>query len=357
MKWSLAFFILFFTTSVSDAQVEHDTLKKVSFAAIPIVDYDKTFGLSGGAMVQAFYKFNPNDTISPSSSTGIFGIYSTNNTFFTAVFQRMYLNEDKWRVMIASGLGNINFQYWQDLPLSEGTFIGFNTKATFALLRVERKVFDQIYFGVNGIYSKAKTGYELPDWIPDSLKSEEVNMHNIGYQINYDKREHQLNPYGGYNIEFKHSIYAKWLNSSYDFNKFEVTYNHYYKIKNERNILATRFKADISTGDVPFQGQNVVGQDDIRGYTSGKYRDNQVYAVQAEYRWRFYKRFGMVGFFGLATAIKDLSSIGESELLPGGGMGIRFLMLPKERVNIGMDAALGKDDWGLYFRIGESFGR
>ncbi len=33
------------------------------------------------------------------------------------------------------------------------------------------------------------------------------------------------------------------------------------------------------------------------------------------------------------------------------------LMIPKERINVGVDVALGKDDWGLYFRIGEEFGR
>ena len=52
----------------------------------------------------------------------------------------------------------------------------------------------------------------------------------------------------------------------------------------------------MSIGDVPFQGQNVVGQDDIRGYSSGKYRDNQAYVIQAEYRWRFYKKFEWWGF-------------------------------------------------------------
>lgn len=59
----------------------------------------------------------------------------------------------------------------------------------------------------------------------------------------------------------------------------------------------------------------------------------------------------MVGFFGIATAIENLGDLGKSELLPGGGMGIGFLLLPKERVNIGMDAAFRKNDWGLYFRI------
>ena len=41
----------------------------------------------------------------------------------------------------------------------------------------------------------------------------------------------------------------------------------------------------------------------------------------------------------------------------GGGIGFRYLMLPDERINIVLDLAFGKEDWGLYFRIGEAFGR
>jgi hypothetical protein len=210
---------------------------------------------------------------------------------------------------------------------------------------------------VEGIYSEAETDFDLPDFFPDELKNQRINLSNIGYLLNFDKREHQRNPYGGYNIEFKNNFYRSWIGSGADFESYKITYNHYYKIKNEKNILATRVYSAIAVGDVPFQGENVVGRDDIRGYSNGKHRDNQVYAVQAEYRWRFYKKFGMVGFVGVASAVENLPDIFDEELLPGAGVGIRYLMIPKERINIGIDVAKGKDDWGLYFRIGESFGR
>ncbi len=32
-------------------------------------------------------------------------------------------------------------------------------------------------------------------------------------------------------------------------------------------------------------------------------------------------------------------------------------MIPSSTSSIGMDVAVGKDDWGLYFRIGEAFTR
>jgi hemolysin activation/secretion protein len=339
------------------AQELNDTTKNRSLAAIPILNYSNTLGAGIGLMGQMFYKVNKNDTISPSSSTGIVGIYYTNNSYLGMAFQRLYLKEDRWRLMLAAGLGNFNYQYWQEIGQNYGTFIDFSTGAPFAMARIERQVYNRLYFGVEGTYSEAETDFDLPDFFPDELKNQRINLSNVGYLFNFDKREHQSNPYGGYNFEFKNNFYRSWIGSGADFESFKITYNHYYKIKNERNILATRVKATIATGDVPFQGQSVVGQDDIRGYSNGRYRGDQVYAMQAEYRWRFYKKFGMVGFAGVASAVENLNDIFDEELLPGSGVGIRYMMLPKERINIGIDVAKGKDDWGLYFRIGESFGR
>ena len=358
MRRVLILLLLFlFQVIATWGQDGQDSSKRIGVAVVPIIDYNTTFSLSLGAVGQAFYKLNPDDTISPSSSTGIFGIYTLNSTYFLGAFQKIHMAEDRWRILLAGGLGSVNFQYWQELPIEGGSFIGFNTEAKFAAARVERKVFDMLYAGASLVYASTLTAYELPEWVPDSLRSEEITMHNFGYQLNYDRRDHQYNPHGGYHVIFKHSIFPERLNGGSTFHSFAIIYNHYFRIPDERHILATRFRADISAGEVPFQGQHVVGQDDIRGYTSGKYRDNQVYALQAEYRWRFSKRFGAVGFFGMATATENLESLAENKLLPGGGIGIRYLMLSEERINIGLDLAFGKEDWGLYFRIGEAFGR
>jgi len=337
--------------------MEQDSTKRIKFAAIPMINYSNTLGAEIGLIGQMYYKANKNDTISPSSSTGIIGMYFTNNSYFGMVFQRFYLKEDRWRVMLAAGFGNFNYQYWQDLPIGGGDFVDFGTGANFLMARVEHKVIGKLYVGVNGALSIAETDFDIPDFFPDSLRFDKRNMNNIGYLLNYDMREHQVNPYNGYNIEFKNNFYRDWIGSDNNFQKFELTYNHYYKIKNKRNILATRVKATIATGDVPFQGQSVVGQDDIRGYSNGRYRANQVYAMQVEYRWRFYKKFGAVGFAGVASAVNNFKDIFNTELLPGVGVGFRYLMIEKERINVGIDVAKGKGDWGIYFRIGEAFGR
>jgi hypothetical protein len=64
----------------------------------------------------------------------------------------------------------------------------------------------------------------------------------------------------------------------------------------------------------------------------------------------------MVAFGGIATAVDSPSELSIQGLLPGAGVGLRYMAIPSEKIKIGIDIAKGIDDWGLYFRIGETFG-
>ena len=57
------------------------------------------------------------------------------------------------------------------------------------------------------------------------------------------------------------------------FTKVELTYNQYLNLNSERKVLLIRYFSKMSFGAVPFQGQNTIRADDIRGYSQGKYRD------------------------------------------------------------------------------------
>ena len=65
--------------------------KRRSIAAIPMINYNRTQGVIVGAMVSKYYKLNKKDTISPSSNTGITGMYTEQKSYaviglFTILF-------------------------------------------------------------------------------------------------------------------------------------------------------------------------------------------------------------------------------------------------------------------------------
>jgi hemolysin activation/secretion protein len=98
----------------------------------------------------------------------------------------------------------------------------------------------------------------------------------------------------------------------------------------------------------------------LRGYPTGKYRAENMVALQAEYRWNFYGRLGAVAFAGIGTIWggqnQQTKEIFEKELLPGVGAGLRFMLSEERKINARLDYAWGVDgNEGIYLNIMESF--
>jgi outer membrane protein assembly factor BamA len=355
----LLFLLLFASGFVNGQDSTAQKKQKSSIAAMPMINYNRTQGIIVGALVSKYYKLNKKDTISPSSNTGFFGMYTGKKSYMAMGFSRFYFAKDKWRVTAAVGTMDINFQFYlEDPAVSTGNFYDYSSKANLFVLQVQRNLFKRLYFGPTASFIKSTTTFGFPDVSGhDSVSKSTLN--NIGYIVTNDTRDHVQNPTRGMFLNFKNQFYRSWAGSDFEFERYLITYNQFFKLnkKDEKKVLALRATINVATGDVPFEGQTVVGSDDIRGYSQGQYRNDQVYTLQTEYRWNFYKRWGLVAFAGVASAVAKLSDIPDSELLPGVGAGIRFKLLPSEKINIGIDGAVGKGDYSITFRIGESFGR
>ncbi len=359
-KFTRILFVLLFAFSFLRGQDSTASKKtKSGIAAIPMLNYNRTQGVVLGAIVSNYFKVNKRDSISPSSNAGIAGIYTAQNSYALFLYSSLFFDEDRWRVRAAAGTLDINFQFYLEDPVtSTGNFSDYSTKANLVVVQLQRNIFKRIYFGPTASFIKSSVTFSFPGANgQDSIQKSHLN--SLGYILSNDTRDHVQYPTKGMFLNFKNQFYGSYIGSDYNFARYIVTYNQYFKIgKTETNqVLVARATLNIATGNVPFEGQTVVGGDDIRGYSQGKYRNDQVYTLQSEYRWNFYGKWGLVAFAGLATAVAHFSDISESQLLPGVGAGLRFRMLPSEKVNIGVDAGVGKGDYSLTFRIGESFGR
>jgi outer membrane protein assembly factor BamA len=322
---------------------------------MPMINYNRTQGIIVGAMTQVYYKVNKSDTISPASSTGIIGIYTAEKTWVVGINQQLFLKQDKWRMRMQLVKGNTNYQYFNgDADDNSGQFEDYSNDIVMITGQVQRKIWRRIYAGLYGEYNDTKTYFNAHN---DSL--DERNLSNVGYVISNDGRNDVQFPTKGIFVNFKNQFYREWTGSDNNFIRYQLNYNQFFDLlKDQRHILVARVNMEVATGNVPFQGQAIVGRDDLRGYSQGKYRGNQVYALQSEYRWMFNNsRFGMVGFAGVASAVETFSDIFKSDLLPGVGAGLRFKLIPSLKINIGVDAGFGKDDYSVTFRIGEAFAR
>ncbi len=322
---------------------------KAKFMPLPYVNYDRSMGFTVGAVPMLMFNPTEKDTISPSSIVGGVATYSTNKTWFLMGFGMFFLNEDRWRVTTAGGIGTVNFQFFLDHPL--GGWIPYQSEADFFMLKVERRIWKKLYGGLSYSFANVVTTTSgLPINVTDTLK-----IHIPGVNFFFDQRDNPHYPRKGYLSDFKYNFTPVFLGNETCTRKIELDHNHYFSTRSEKDVVAARFYAGLGIGDLAFNQQFIVGRKDIRGYTQGAFRGNYLLALQGEYRLNFHKRWGAVGFAGVGTVFEAINESDNGRILPGAGAGIRFRAFPETNFSVGIDAAVGVEDWGIYFQIGEAF--
>ena len=321
---------------------------KAKFLPIPYVNYDRSIGLQGGGLPLVMFNPVASDTISPSSIAGAFGMYTTNDTWFLSAFAKLYLDEDNWRVGGVWGTGNYNFQFYIDEPVSG--WIPYQTEVSIAAVQVQRRVFRRLYGGVSYAYVDFTTTVEqLPE-------PEQTTLNGLGLDLSVDHRSSVYYPRSGFVTKAKYFSYPSWLGNESESSKLQFDYNHFFSTRSQQDVVAGRAFVGAGLGDLSFNQQFIVGQQkDIRGYTQGEFRGNYLVALQGEYRWNFHPRMGAVGFAGVATVFEAINEEDDGKLLPGVGAGFRFTADTETHLNVGLDFAVGRGDWGIYFRLGEVF--
>jgi outer membrane protein assembly factor BamA len=330
--------------------------KPFKLAAFPYINYDRTQDLMYGAVAMGMFKFNNQDTVSPKSMVGVMGLGTTTKSWGSIGFASLYWKEDSWRALLAGGYFSFNFQfYWNPFP-QYGTFIRYNSGYSVMYGKLERRVTkpgirEKLFVGLHGMYAKANTTFDVLDSVVVAPKT---NLNAVGLLADFDSRDDVYYPEKGYLVEANWKWFASWLGNNNPFNNVELNVNNYKRI-HKRVIQASRFHGSFSLGNVPFEGQQILGQTDIRGYSLGKQRGDQLLAIQTESRVQVLRRLFLVAFVGVGTTTSSWSDFSFDNLWPGAGGGFRYRVMEKEKFNIGIDLAAGRGDWSMAFTLGESF--
>ncbi len=341
--------ILFLLCFHAHAQFDKH-IDKPKVAAVPIITYNKSYGGIFGAFGSLYFPLNKKDTLSPASSAGAGGIISTNKTWFGFGFGKLYFAKDLFRTVLAVGKGNQNFQYYNENYGVSGSFINYSTLMNFFYGEQLVRVYGKLYTGAAFTYFKVETSFEA------DVKSDTTAQvyKALGIPVTFDSRDHVQNPSSGWYANARFNRFDEAFGSATEYTKMDLDASHYFH-KVTGKVFAYKASLNTALGEVPFEAQTIVGGNVLRGYSKGEYRGDQVYSLQGEYRWSFHKKWGAVFFAGAAIPVNKNEAAAFNDLLPAGGAGIRFMMIPDIGINVGFDAAVGKGDYGLYFRIGEAF--
>lgn len=330
--------------------------KTPGYLIMPVPVSNPTFGTGLGALSLFNYKHNYEDTESPTSSTGLFGIYTNTESWMVGAFQRSYLAEDQYRVSAFVGYMNFNLKFFgigDDSQLANNP-VEYNVNGLVARPRFLTEILDsQWYIGGQWIYADLGTEFKggvigVP--LPPTESSEKLSA--LGAVSQYDSRDNIWAATRGSYFEISYDRYDDNWGSEADFSMVSTFYNKYFKLA-EPLVLGIRAKGDFSNGDVPFY---MLPSLDLRGFASTRYRDKNALSLQGEFRWQFKPRWSSVFFGGVGKVYDEWSNLTSANAIPTGGAGIRWMAAKKERINLSLDVAKGSGtDVVWYFRIGEAF--
>jgi outer membrane protein assembly factor BamA len=318
-----------------------------------------------GAMGMYFFKFDKEDKISPPSNVNVMGLYSTNKSYFIALMGKLFWSEDINRANFATGVGNVNNNFLYSINGDDVRLV-FTENRKFVTLEYSRKILGEFYLGV--LYLGTQTSYafnngtdEENDFAEDFFKENGITdnfVSSVGLNISYDTRDYVYYPSRGLMFSIRPKFNTEWLGSHNNYTDTDFEAAYFVPLSSDK-VLGFALGGGFATGDVPFDGyQNYGVRNNLRGYQAGKYKGKHMIAAQAEYRWRFYKRWGAVAFAGAGSVWgnDEEEEAFDRKLLPSAGLGMRFMVSREKRINLRLDYAFGIDgNQGLYFGVKEAF--
>ncbi|MCH7397451.1 BamA/TamA family outer membrane protein [Belliella sp. DSM 107340] len=353
----------FFKKYVNSLVNDTSDISKPQFLIYPTLAYAPETSWEIGLSSLYVYYANQ-DTTNRLSEINGFTFVTLENQYGLWFDHAMYSDQSNWFF-----LGRLRFQ---SFPLKYYG-IGMDSPSEYLALvdanqilikeRVLRKIKNDLFFGLEVDFQRlAGTDFRLaPDspTFPLPRGSEGSTNIGIGAGLVYDNRHNVLNVRNGFFSELAYLRYSAAI-STFGFNSV-ISDTRYYKSVSKNTVFAAQLLGHFNSGDVPFNQLALMGGESMmRGYYTGRFRDNNQLATQAELRFLplplgFTDRIGAAVFGGVATVFSDFDNLNLNRTVWSAGGGLRFLLFPKKDIYTRIDYALTKEGSGIYLFIGEAF--
>lgn len=334
--------------------------EKPKFLFYPTVAFSPETSWEMGISALLLY-YAKRDTANRLSEIQSFNFYTLNKQYGAWFEHFIYTDKDKWFF-----LGRLRFQRFPLLYYGIGPYakkedeLLVNSNYILIRERVLRKIIPNLFAGLEFDYQKLYNGSidQMGSNLPAPPGSAGTQNLGLGAGVVYDTRHNALNVRRGNFAEVAWLNYSPSLGSDYSFRSFTFDGRLYRTVK-KNQVFAAQLYGQFIGGNPPFNQMAMVGNESLmRGYYTGRYRDKNYIAAQAEYRFLpfgFSKRFGAAVFLASGVVAPAINKISINNILPSGGVGLRYLIFPKKDIFLRFDVGFTKEGPAFYIFSGEAF--
>lgn len=220
------------------------------------------------------------------------------------------------------------------------------------------KVFDHLYVSpqydfllhdIDHVESETGEAISPPPEVARSLSS------GLGLTLTYKTTNPGLYKRRGYVLSVSSIHYDPALGSTSEFEVTSVSGRLYVPLLTE-SVLAFQIRLQTTSGDVPLPYLPTLGGHKLlRGFNGSRYVGRHCLAGQSELRFPIWRRLGGTVFAGAGEVANGWDRF-DGHVKVAGGVGLRFAVQKKQKINIRFDFTLSSDDdTRKYIKLKEAF--
>lgn len=346
---------------------EADTTRGSSFLPLPAIGYAQETGAEiGVASLYSFYTDRKDSLIRTSRITGIV-------TFTTKKQSNFVLKSDIWtpgnKYHVTSEIRYRNFPFNfygignSTLELNEDPI----TQKLFRLnAGIEKKLGKISYTGLSLSYESQR----FEDKIIGGIYSSDPNIRDkdggrvffLGITQIFDNRNTNTYTTKGLFLKLNYSYAPDFFGGDhFSGSLIKLDLRNFQSLSKKITLGLNADYQTISGINTPFYLLPQLGSDEMmRAYYAGRFRDQNLLALQSEIRLRLNPRFGMAAFAAAGNVYSD-GNLKLIQLKPSIGGGFRYFFDIEKGLSVRMDYAIGeqnpgeKRQSGFYLSLGEAF--
>ncbi|MEZ5040011.1 MAG: BamA/TamA family outer membrane protein [Saprospiraceae bacterium] len=333
-------------------------LQKSSLIVLPIVFYtpETRFG-GGGAALYTFRFVNESATSRPSQLQLGLAYTQEKQMLFYLPFE-IYAKKENW--LIAGELGFYRYVYrffgiGNETPSESETYEATYPRVQF---NIQKMIFPRLYVGLRygmddyRIAKKAADGQLLQSTISGQ---DGGVIAGLGWTANHDTRNHLFYPTHGHRVQLVSFFNRRALGSHFNFDRYSLDVSQYFSLG--KGIIALNAVTEMLSGAVPFQQLALIGgPKKMRGFFEGRFRDKNLWILQAEYRRGIKGMFGLALFTGIGNVAPKPGLLFNQQIHFSYGLGLRIRLSKKDKINLRID--FGANEEGTispYLTVAEAF--
>jgi outer membrane protein assembly factor BamA len=176
--------------------------------------------------------------------------------------------------------------------------------------------------------------------------------------VDIDYRDQPLNPRSGGQYKLEWTSFDDRASKLFGFKRVDAEIRQYIPFFNLRRVIAFRAKTslvDSKAGNrVPFFMQPTLGgSDDLRGFREFRFRDQNLFLMNLEYRWEAFSGLDMAIFGDAGKVFARRADLGFGDLETSVGSGARFNSA--NGVFFRLDTGFSHEGTRIFWKFGHVF--